>query len=131
MASALASSSTTMATIPIHQAVTIRLNKTNYLLWRAQILPFLRSTKLLKHLDGSAPAPPKMVATSTTAGATTTLNPEYERWHDRDQQLLSGLLSSMTEDVLRDVITAATAKDAWDILQRKFASSTRARTVQI
>ncbi|KAG8084596.1 hypothetical protein GUJ93_ZPchr0010g7974 [Zizania palustris] len=117
--------------LPLHQAVTIRLTKTNYSLWRAQLLPFLRSTKLLGHLDGSSPASSKTLATSTDAGAVTMANPAYERWYDADQQLLSGLLSSMTEEVLRDVTDATTAKEAWDALQRKFASSTRARMVQI
>jgi hypothetical protein len=37
----------------------------------------------------------------------------------------------MTKDVLKDVITATSSKEVWDSLQRKFSSSTRARTVQI
>jgi hypothetical protein len=32
--------------------------------------------------------------------------------------VLSGLLSTMTEDILRDVIDASTSKEAWDKLQR-------------
>jgi hypothetical protein len=124
-------SSTTIATISLHQAVTIRLTTSNYSLWRAQLMPFLRSTKMLGHLDGSTPVPPKMITTPTDASAAVLANPEYDRWYDLDQQLLSGLLSSMTEEVLRDVATAVTAKEAWDSLQQKFASSSRARTVQI
>jgi hypothetical protein len=121
----------TSAFIPLHQAVTIRLNKTNYTLWRTQLLPFLWSTKLLGHLDGTTPAPSQTILTSTAAGAAVVPNPEYERWYDRDQQLLSGLLSSMIEEVLCDVVEATTAREAWDSLQRKFASSSRARTIQI
>jgi hypothetical protein len=37
----------------------------------------------------------------------------------------------MTEDVLRDVVVAKTLKEVWDSLQTKFASSTKARTMQI
>ena len=128
MVAAIASS--TMASIPIHQVVTIRLTKANYLLWRAQLLPFLRSMKLMGFLDGSNPAPAKLVAAST-AGTEPTLNPAYERWYDQDQQLLSGLLSSMTAEVLHDVVEATSSKEVWDSLQKKFASSTKARTVQI
>jgi hypothetical protein len=120
-----------MASLPLHHAVTIRLSKGNYLLWRAQLLPYLRNTKLLGHLDGSSPAPPMQVAASTATGAEQISNPDYEKWYDADQQLLSGLLSSMTEDVLRDVVSANSAKEAWDSLQKRFASSTRARMVQI
>jgi hypothetical protein len=82
-------------------------------------------------LDGSNPAPTQTVAASTAAGAEQLPNPEYERWYDQDQQLLSGQLSSMTEDVLWDVVISTSSKEVWDSLQKKFASSTKARTVQI
>lgn len=117
--------------VPISQAVTIRLTKANYLLWRAQALPYLRSSKQMGFLDGSKPAPATTVVASTVDGAAPIPNPEYDRWFDQDQQLLSGLLSTMTEDVLRDVVLAKTSKEVWDSLQKKFASSTKARTVQI
>ena len=78
----------------------IRLNKTNYLLCRAQLLPYFRSTKLLGYLDGTVVAPPKMVATSIIACAESIINPAYEHWYDQDQQVLNGLLSSMIEENL-------------------------------
>jgi hypothetical protein len=74
----------TMAPITIHQVVTIRLTKDNYLLWRAQLLPYLRSSKLMGFLDGSNPASAQTVASSTAAGAEQLPNPEYECWYDQD-----------------------------------------------
>jgi hypothetical protein len=71
------------------------------------------------------------VASSTANGAELQSNPAYALWYNQDQQILSGLLSSMTEEVLRDVAKAPSSKDAWDTLKRMFSSSTRARTVQI
>jgi hypothetical protein len=62
-------------------------------------------------LDGSNPAPAQTVAASTAAGAEQLPNPEYERWYDQDQQLLSGQLSSMTEDVLWDVVIFTSSKE--------------------
>jgi hypothetical protein len=117
--------------IPIHHAVTIRLTKSNFLLWRAQLLPFLRSAKLMGYLDGSLSPPAQQIASTSDNGITMVSNPDYDRWFDQDQQVLSGLLSSMSEEVLRDVISASTSKEAWDILQRMFFSATRARMVQI
>jgi hypothetical protein len=121
----------TFASIPIHHAVTIKLTKKNYLLWHAPLLPYLRSTNLMGYLDGSTPMPAKQVASSTAAGAELVSNPAYTAWYNQDQQLLSGLLSSMVVDVLHDVSHAASSKEAWDILKRMFSTSTRARTVQI
>lgn len=104
--------SSTFAPIPIHHAITIHLNKANYMLWRAQLLPYLRSTKVIGFIDGSISAPPKLVVSSTSEGAELVPNPAYGRWYDQDQQLLSGLLSSITEDLLLDVVSASTAKEA-------------------
>ncbi|KAK3144206.1 hypothetical protein QOZ80_4AG0310050 [Eleusine coracana subsp. coracana] len=123
--------SSTFAPIPIHHAVTIRLSKTNYMLWRAQLLPYLRSVKLIGYIDGTITAPSQFVAASSAEGAAQVPNPAYERWYDQDQQLLSGLLSSMSEDLLLDVVSASTAKEAWDILQRMFSSAVRARAIQV
>jgi hypothetical protein len=67
-----------------------------------------------------------MIAASTAPDAAQVINPAYIKWYDQDQQLLSGLLSSMSEDSLRDVVMATTAKEVWDSLQTQFASSTRA-----
>jgi hypothetical protein len=119
------------ASIPIHHAITIKLTKKNYLLWRAQLLPYLRSTNLMGYLDGSTPAPAKQVASSTAVRAELVSNPAYTDWYNQDQQLLNGFLSSMAEDVLRDDSHAASSKEAWDILKRMFSASTRAHMVQI
>ena len=72
-------SSSACAPIPLYHAVTIRLSKSNYLLWHAQLVPFLRSMKLMGYLDGTTPAPAKMIASSTVAGAEQVSNPTYER----------------------------------------------------
>jgi transposase InsO family protein len=112
------------AHIPIHQVVTIRLTKTNFLLWRAQLLPHLRGAQLMGFLDGSNPAPTQQIASSTDANARVIPNPAYERW-------FSGLLSSMIEDVLGDVMTVSSSKEAWDILKNMYSSASRARIVQI
>jgi hypothetical protein len=107
------------------------LTKANYLVWRAQLLPYLRSTKLPGFLDGTIPPPPKQIASSTEAGADLVSNPEYDRWFHQDQQVLSGLLSSMSEEILRDVLDAGTSREVWNILQRMFGFATRAHVVQI
>jgi hypothetical protein len=75
------------------------------------------------YLDGTLLTPVKTIASSAEAGVEHVTNPTYAHWYDQDQQLLSGLLSSMTEDVLWDVVTATTSKEAWDSLQQMFSSS--------
>lgn len=59
----------TFGPIPLHHAVTIHPTKNNFIIWRAQLLPYLRSTKLMGYVDGTIAAPAKLVPSSTTAGA--------------------------------------------------------------
>jgi hypothetical protein len=129
-ASTAAPSIMSTTTVPLHHAVNIKLNKNNFLLWRAQLLPYLRSSRLIGYLDGTLVAPAPQIAASTETGELVP-NPTYEQWYNTDQQLLSGLLSSMSEEVLRDVIDATTSKEVWDSIRTKFSSSTRACTVQL
>ena len=82
------------------------------------------------YLDGTHAAPAKLVP-SSTAGAELVSHPTYNQWYDQDQQVLSGLLSSMSEEILHDVVAATTSKEVWDTLHRMFSSLTRARTTQI
>ena len=43
----------------VHNLVTIKLTRDNYLLWKAQIVPYLRGQHLFGFLDNSRLAPPQ------------------------------------------------------------------------
>jgi hypothetical protein len=66
---------------------------------------------LIGYLDGTQVAPEKTVAASPAAGVEQIPNRAYERWYDQDQQLLSGILSSMIEDILQDVVAAKSSRE--------------------
>ncbi|KAB2617188.1 hypothetical protein D8674_013057 [Pyrus ussuriensis x Pyrus communis] len=63
--------------------VNIKLDRTNYPLWLAQILPVLKSQDLLGYVDGTVVCPPKQLSGSITT------NPEYTTWVQYDQMILS------------------------------------------
>jgi hypothetical protein len=71
--------------VPLHHVVTIRLKKTNYLLWRAQLLPYLRSTDLMGFLDGTNAAPEQKILASSVVDAALIDNPDYASWYNKDQ----------------------------------------------
>lgn len=96
-----------------------------------EMLAYLRSARLLGHIDGTDPAPSKMVASSSGSGAEQVPNPAYDLWYDQDQMVLSGLLASLSEELLQDVVEAMTAQEAGSILDRMFSSTSRARAVQL
>uniref|UniRef100_A0A2N9E6L3 Integrase catalytic domain-containing protein n=1 Tax=Fagus sylvatica TaxID=28930 RepID=A0A2N9E6L3_FAGSY len=64
--SALSASPPTPLT-SVHHLITIKLTRDNYLLWKAQIVPYLRGQHLFTFLDGSRPASPLSLPTQLTA----------------------------------------------------------------
>ncbi|XP_078431722.1 uncharacterized protein LOC144703429 [Wolffia australiana] len=94
----------------------IKLTMENYVIWKAQVQPTLKSNRLMTHITEEPP----MEAS----------DPESEWWY-YDQHALAFLLLSMTESVISCVTEAQTAKAAWDILVEDFASSAEARVQEL
>lgn len=58
--------------------IPVKLTTDNYILWRAQVLPLLRSRYLEGYVDGTLPCPPPH-------------HPAYHAWVAQDQAILSPL----------------------------------------
>lgn len=112
------------------QKITEKLSKSNYALWRVQVLPAMRGAQLEGFLDGTEVAPPKMITEKGADGKNVTMpNPEYARWLELDQQVLSYLLSSLSRDALSQVALLKTASEVWRALEKVHSSQSRARAV--
>ncbi|XP_019160056.1 PREDICTED: uncharacterized protein LOC109156666 [Ipomoea nil] len=82
-----------------HHYVSIKLTATNYLFWRAQLVPFLKGQNLFGFVDGTSVCPPELVAASSS-DAPPVVNPLCAQWIQQDQSILSMLFSSLAEEVL-------------------------------
>nr|XP_040252267.1 proline-rich protein 36-like [Aegilops tauschii subsp. strangulata] len=119
---------------PFHFArlVTVKLSADIYLLWRAQVLPLMRSHYLEGYVDGTLPCPPAMVPVPSAAGGSVMVsNPAHRRWIAQDQAILGAIQSSLTPSVARMVVCAATSRDAWATLDSSFSSQSLARSSAI
>ena len=129
-----AASSSSAAPMAITSSVTVRLGHNNFMLWKAQMLTHLRSHSLLGHVDGSLAVPAPTIVITTGEGETRhteeIINPDFATWYVRDQTVLGGILATVTEDILAHVMNAGTSAEAWTILERMFASRSRARAIQ-
>ncbi|KAF5206650.1 hypothetical protein FRX31_003766 [Thalictrum thalictroides] len=76
---------------PITHFLNVKLDRTNYLLWRSQFIPILHVHDLLDFVDGTNTCPPECVP--STDGETIVSNPAFSSWMKRDQLLLSWLIS--------------------------------------
>jgi hypothetical protein len=106
---AASSSSGTPGVINITSSITIRLTSENYLFWKAQVGPLLRSNLLMGYVDGSLPCPPTHTVVDHGGIATPVPNPAYQHWIQQDQAILSAFVSSMTEGVVGMVMFAGTS----------------------
>ena len=55
-----------MSSPSFSQVISVKLTQENYLLWSAQILPYLRSQGLIGFVDGSMPPPNQTVAVESS-----------------------------------------------------------------
>ncbi|KAH7656943.1 Photosystem I PsaK reaction centre protein [Dioscorea alata] len=102
--------------------ITVKLTRENYLLWKAQVLPYLRSQQLLGYIDGSVARPAETIAQIAQEGEVTTVqNPAFTRWLQQDQMVLSALLSSLSNEVLAQVLFLTTSKEVWRALEQMFS----------
>jgi hypothetical protein len=110
--------------IDLTNKFTIRLTPDNYLYWRTQVDPILRSNLLFGFIDGSLPCPPEELAVPVKDGtpASTIDNPKYSAWHQQDQSILSAIVFSLSEGVIGMVMMIPTSQEAWETLEASFAS---------
>ena len=110
LVSSSSSSSISNSSLPssISHQLPIKLSSHNYLLWRAQILSLLNSHDLTKFIDGSYPAPPKLIDEQP--------NPAYALWFRQDQLVLSWIIGSISETFVAQVVSASTSHLAWSKL---------------
>jgi hypothetical protein len=125
---AASSSSGTLGVINITSSITIRLTCKNYLFWKAQVGPLLRSNLLMGYVDGSLPCPPTHTVIDHGGIATPVPNPAYQHWIQQDQAILSAFVSSMTEGVVGMVMFAGTSREAWETLASTFAATSFAHS---
>ena len=120
MANSSSSSSTPPFSIPsIAHLISIKLDRSNYLLWVSQFLPVLRSHDLLGIVDGIETCPTKLVKNSKGEDI---INPEFTIWNKKDQYLLSWLNATLSNSVLSTVYGLNTSRQVWNSLTTRFAS---------
>jgi histone deacetylase 1/2 len=112
--------------------ITEKLLRTNHALWRAQVLAAVRGARMEGYLTGKAVAPVQEIEEKKAEGTTIKApNSAFEDWFAQDQQVLGLLLSSVGKEVLAQIAAAATAAEAWGVIERMFSAHTRARTMNV
>ena len=91
----------------------IKLKRSNYLPWRALFAPILRRYKLLGVIDDTEPCPSPLLPDRS-------LNPAFELWYEKDQNLLIWLNSTLSEEVIPFTVGVSSSRDLWIKLEQRF-----------
>lgn len=95
-------------------------------------MPGIKAAQYEGYLDGTEPAPPKLVELiKEDKTKHTAINPDYERWLKEDQQLLAHINNSLSREVLGQVAMMTTSADVWTALSNMYAAQSQARVTNL
>ncbi|KAM1686113.1 hypothetical protein EV1_033612 [Malus domestica] len=97
----------------IGSMVPIKLKRSNYLPWCALFAPIIRRYRLLGIVDGTEPCPPPLMLDRT-------LNPAFEIWYEKDQNLMIWFNSTLSEEVIPFTVGVSSSRDLWLKLEQRF-----------
>lgn len=117
--------------VHVSSLVTLKLNDTNYLLWKTQFESLLSSQKLIGFVNGTIVAPSQTRLQVTGDITKEVPNPQYESWFCTDQLVRSWLFGTLYEEVLGHVHNLSTSRQVWLSLAENFNKSSLAREFSI
>ena len=110
--------------------VTVKLDHTNYLMWKFQITGILDAYSLLDHIEDLVPCPCKFLL-SETGAATQEINPLFLQWKARDKALFSLISSTLSPSTISLVMGQATTSGIWKIIVNRYTSVSRSSIVNL
>lgn len=109
---------------PLTQLITVSLDENNFLLRKFQIETAIRGYGLQDFIDGTTSVPPKFIADPEGKLIT---NPEFNTYQRQDNLLCAWLLSSISPNLLSQVIGCRTSNEVWMTMKQNFSSRSSAR----
>ena len=90
--------------------MTVKLDQSNYIVWKDHITSLLKTYPLIQHLDESIPIPDQFLCGSN-GEITSRINSEFESWQICDQALVTLINSTLSPAVVSVVMGVESAID--------------------
>ncbi|KAK1685202.1 hypothetical protein QYE76_046050 [Lolium multiflorum] len=105
-----------------------QLTRSNFLLWKALVLPAFRGANVMQLLDGSDRAPTKTIEVEDSEKNKVMVpNSAYIYWMAKDQQVLRFLLNTLSPDVLSHLLEVISTAQAWASINAMFKTTSRTK----
>ncbi|KAJ9691425.1 hypothetical protein PVL29_013564 [Vitis rotundifolia] len=108
----------------LNHALPIKLDRNNYILWKTQMENVVYANGFEEYIDGTKPCPPQELHTGE-------LNPAFVQWRRFDRMVLNWLYSTLTPNIMGQIVGFQTSHDAWMALHKIFSASSKARILQL
>ncbi|KAM2157871.1 hypothetical protein ACFX1X_041869 [Malus domestica] len=118
------SSYTSLTIHNIGSMVPIKLKRSNYLPWCALFGLILRRYKHLGLVDGTEACPSSFLPDRS-------INPTFEEWYEKDQNLLIWFNSTLSEEIIPFMVGVYSSRKLWLKLEQRFGGISEANIHQL
>ena len=110
----------------------VKLDRSNFMIWRKQVLTTIRGNRLEDFISGNQIIPEQYISNTVADGSVQRItNPAYINWRAQDQTLLGWILSSISECILNIVLNCENSFEAWRSIEKQFGVQSEARVMQL
>ncbi|XP_062093549.1 uncharacterized protein LOC133799561 [Humulus lupulus] len=109
----------------LNHSFSVKLERTNFLQRRAQMENIIYANGIDDFLEGTNQAPAQTISGSTA------LNHEFVQWCKKDRLILSWIYSSLSPEIMAQIVGHTPSHTAWTALQQIYYSSSYARIMQL
>ncbi|KAK6146323.1 hypothetical protein DH2020_020192 [Rehmannia glutinosa] len=116
-------------TLPTLNTLNIRLDRSNYNFWRAQILAIVTAHGFEQFLLGTVDVPSQWITDSDSGVRKQNL--EYSAWLRKDKFLYGWILKSISENMLGYISRCSTSCEVWSVLENLFRTQSQAQVLHL
>ena len=110
--------------------MTVKLDNTNYIVWKHQISVVLETYSLFELLEEPQLIPEKFLKNLSTS-YTTIGNPDFLVWKSKEKALLTFISSTLSPSILALIVECATTIEVWKVLENRFSSISRCHIMKL
>lgn len=110
--------------------VSLRLDSTNFILWKFQLTSILKAHRLYGLVDGSTAKPSEFLAASSS-DAVPSPNLAFSDWIAKDHVLMTLINATLSPAALAYVVGCSSSKEVWETLIQHYSSNSHTNIVSI
>lgn len=110
--------------------MTVRLDNTNYIVWKHQITMILETYLMFELLEEPHLILEKYL-TDLSGSFITILNLDYSNWRSKEKALLTFMSSTLSPTILALTIGCSIAMEVWKVLENRFSTFSRSHVMNL